>query len=104
VSEQDELQLIGRLSLKVGTLKKRAAFLREELEHVVKAFDALVTDLRHRTNTVGSYRSGQRPVQLQEYASKYSDLSNLMELIKEQDETERQLAIAKDKLAELGGA
>ena len=104
MSEQDEIQIIGRLSKEVGALKKRSAFIRAELEQVVKALGALVDDLRPRANPFGYQRSAHRPIVLQEYASKYSDLSKLIELTMEQEATERQLAEAKEKLAELRGA
>jgi len=104
VSEQDELQTIGRLSKEVGGLKKRSAFIREELVQFVNALHSLILDLDQRTNPVCYQRSGPRPVVLQEYASKYSDLSKLLELVNEQDSTEKQLAYAKEKLAEVGGA
>jgi archaellum component FlaC len=104
VSEQDEIQHIGRLSKEVGGLKKRSALIAAELEQVVKALAALVDDLRPRANPFGYQRSSHRPIILQEYASKYSDLSKLIELTMEQDAIERQLSEAKEKLAELGAA
>ena len=46
VSEQDKLQIIGSVTLEYSNSRKRAAFIRVELEQVIKAFDALLDDLR----------------------------------------------------------
>lgn len=102
MSEQDQIQLVGRLTLEAAALRRRVAFIREELEQVVKAFEVLLNTLRPRATSAGYRQPGSATMKLEGYASKYSDLSKLMDLVKEQDEAEKQLAELNAKLADLG--
>ena len=97
MSDDDKIAIIGKLHLEHVEAMRHGAFIREELAQVVKAFDALIASLRARAN----YSTGTK-VDVQTYATKYSDLSKLVTLVEEQDETARRAEDIRKKLAELG--
>jgi hypothetical protein len=97
MSDEEKFSIIGRLTLGLAEIRKQAAFLAQELELAIKGLETFLASIRPRT------RWGPRPpVELPDYAKKYTDLTKLLALIEEQDQTHQRIEELEQKLRAMG--
>lgn len=99
MSEPDKAKIVGGLTIEAAELRKSSAFIRKELELAVDALDAFTQSLRPRTHIASM--THVKP-NTQEYATKYSDISKLLALVKEQDDIADRAEAVRKQLSELG--
>jgi hypothetical protein len=97
MSDEEKFAIIGRLTMELSETRQHAAFLTQELEFAIQALETFLASIRPRT------RWGPRPpVELPDYAKKYTDLTKLLALIEEQDQTHQRMEELDQKLRAMG--
>lgn len=103
MSEQDQIQIVGRLTLQAAELRKKSAFVNAELENALKDFDVLVQSLRSMVGRRIINRDGSaHKLEVRDYVRKYADVSKLNDLLSEQDRLWTEAEEIRAKLSELG--
>lgn len=96
MSEQDQINIVGRLTLQASEIRKRQAFLQQEIDLSIKSIETFLTSIHPRV------WGKIVPVELPEHAQKYTDLSKLIALTTEQDSLAKDAAELRAKLSQLG--